>query len=165
LCLGPFFILGAVVLQGAVVRQGRCPIGAVVRQGRCPTGAVVRQGRCPTGAVVGQGRCPTGAVVRQGRCSTGAVVRQGRCPAKGRCPKKAVLRYPQKISLDMLNTYRTMPSFYAKIKYFSLDSTFNIDKMRPVKRTSLYFENWKKIRINLQQRNLHFQYFVGTSLV
>jgi hypothetical protein len=30
-----------------------------------------------------------------------------------------------------------MASFYAKIKYFSLDSTFNIDMVRPVRRTSL----------------------------
>ena len=45
----------------------------------------------------------------------------------------------------MSNTYLTMASFYAKIKYFSLDSTFNIDRMRPVKRTSLY--NFTEINI------------------
>jgi hypothetical protein len=38
----------------------------------------------------------------------------------------------------MLHTYRTMASFHAKIKYFSLDSTFNIYRVRPVRRTSLY---------------------------
>jgi hypothetical protein len=56
-----------------------------------------------------------------------------------------VLDCTKKICLDMIhmlrivNTYLTMASFYAKIKYFSLSSTFNIDKMRPVKRTSLYY--------------------------
>jgi hypothetical protein len=34
--------------------------------------------------------------------------------------------------IHMLHTYRTKASFHAKIKYFSLDSTFNIDMVRPV---------------------------------
>ena len=41
--------------------------------------------------------------------------------------------------IHMLQTYRTVASFYAKIKYFSLNSTFDIDRTRPDKRTSLYF--------------------------
>ena len=40
----------------------------------------------------------------------------------------------------MLHTYHTMASFSAKMKYFSLDNTFNIDRVRPVKRTSLYLK-------------------------
>jgi hypothetical protein len=40
--------------------------------------------------------------------------------------------------IHMLQTYRTMASFNAKIDYFSLESTFNIDRKRPDKRTSVY---------------------------
>jgi hypothetical protein len=46
--------------------------------------------------------------------------------------------------IRMLHTYRTMASFYAKIKYFSPDSTFNIDMVRPVRRTSLYIKDFFK---------------------
>jgi hypothetical protein len=38
----------------------------------------------------------------------------------------------------MIHTYRTIASFYDKMKYLSLESTFNIDMVRPVRRTSLY---------------------------
>ena len=51
-----------------------------------------------------------------------------------------------------------MASFYAKIKYFSLNSTFNIDTVRPVRRTSLYHKRaMNKINSWLSHINVIFR--------